>query len=74
MQKPDANDPAPVAAQVIAQPAKSAETPQPAPQPVSNALNPDKTVKVPEYTMCMAGDATPIKDVLHAVTPPKKGE
>jgi len=74
MQKPDVNDPAPVTAQVIAQPAMPAETPQPTPQAVSNALNPDKTVKVPEYAMCMAGDATPIKDVLHAVTPPKERE
>ena len=69
MQKPDANDPAPVAAQV-AQPAMSAETQQ----PVSNALNPDKSVEVPKYAVCLAGDATPINDVIHAITPPKDRE
>jgi hypothetical protein len=67
MQKPDANDPAPVAAQVIAQPAMPTETPQPTPQPVSNALNPDKTVEVPKYAVCMASDPTFDEAAINAI-------
>ena len=74
MKEPDAKESTPAAKQVTAQPAPQAQVAQPAPQPVSNALKPDKSVKVPEYSVCMAGDATPIKNVLHAVTPPKEKE
>ena len=42
--------------------------------PVTNAVKPDKTVSVPKYAVCMAGDATPIEGVIHAVVPPKKRE
>jgi len=73
MQKPDANDWTPAATQISTQPASQAEVAKPIPQPVSNTL-PDKSVKVPEYAVAMAGDATPIKNVIHAVTPPKDRE
>jgi hypothetical protein len=44
------------------------------PPPVSNALKPNKTVKVPQYYQCLAGDATPIEEVIHAVNPKKASE
>ena len=72
MENPDTNESIPAVEQMSAQGAPQAQVTQPAPQPASNAPQPDRSVKVPEYAVCMAGDATPIRDVLHAVTPPKK--
>jgi hypothetical protein len=44
------------------------------PQPASNALKPDKTVSVPIFHQCVAGDATPDGDVIRAITPKKTNE
>jgi hypothetical protein len=78
MQKPNADSPQPATLQDSARPATNAEVKMEAPKaiatPVSNALKPDKSIEVPKYAVCMAGDATPIEGVIHAVTPQKSSE
>jgi len=42
--------------------------------PAIDALKPDKTVPVPGYFRCLAGDATLGEAEIHAVTPKKTAE
>jgi len=70
MQSPEANDQKLVAAPVTVKPAQQVETPPP--QPARDLAKPDKSVKVPEYAFCMAGEATPIKNVIHSIEPKVK--
>ena len=57
-----------------AQPAKvQGQLASPTPS-VTAAPKPDKKVSVPKFAVCMAGDATPVKNVIHGVIPEKNGE
>lgn len=69
MQKSEENISVPAVAPFNAQPAPQVEAPQPTPQPVINALAPDKTVEVPKYAVCMATSPETIKEIIRAVTP-----
>jgi len=75
MEKPVANN-----SDLVLQQASAQAAPQPAlqpvviPPPLSNAPKPDKTVSVPKYFHCMAGDATPKEGAIHAVNPKETSE
>ena len=73
MEKPVADNssavPQQASAQPVPQPVAQPAAPKASAAPISNPAMPDKTVPVPKFVVCMAGDATPIKDVIHAVRP-----
>jgi hypothetical protein len=59
---------------VQSQPAQVQTQEVSSPLPAKNMAIPDKTVSVPKFAVCMAGDATPIEAVVRAVMPAKADE
>ena len=57
-----------------AKPVAAQTQPAATPLTASSEPKPDKTIKVPQFNVCMAGDATPIENVVRGVPPRNVGE